>query len=320
MATDGPRSRNAGILDRHSALRSNGIGLPGASAMQLAVVLLSAFALTARAEDRTPVAAVTDAGAQRPLWEIGIAGAIGGVADYPGSDRYSLRAVPFPYFVYRGNFFRSDEKGARLRAPVSSSVELDFSGGASFPARSGDSGPRKGMADLDYLFELGPNLRITLGHPAPGMRLLSEWPVRAAFSTNGRRVDYRGLVFAPDVGVQTQSLLGSPWFAYADVGPVFASTRFQGYFFEVAPQYAVPGRPAYVAHGGYLGTRLELGASRNLGKTLRVFFYGRIDDYDGGANVDSPLFKSKAGYTAFTGFAWSFLGSRNFVTAPADGS
>jgi len=32
---------------------------------------------------------------------------------------------------------------------------------------------------------------------------------------------------------------------------------------------------------------------------------GRLDDYDGARNDDSPLLKSKLGYSAFIGFSWA---------------
>ena len=65
----------------------------------------------------------------QPLWEVGVGAIAGTVPDYPAADNYSARFVPFPYFIYRGHLFRSDENGAHLRADVRSNVELDVSGG-----------------------------------------------------------------------------------------------------------------------------------------------------------------------------------------------
>ncbi len=276
---------------------------------------MSLLAGAAAAADPMP-AEPSAATVQRPLWEIGIGGAFGGVSDYPASDRYHLRGLPIPYFVYRGQLFRSDESGARLRAKVRPDVELDISSSASFPVHSESGGPRAGMPGLDYLFQLGPNLKITFDRPAPGVRLLVEFPLRAAFSTDWRHMDYRGLIFSPDLAIQDDTLLGSSWRTYADIGPQFTSARLQDYFYEVDPQYATPDRPAYQAHGGYLGTRIEVGASRALIDGLRLFFYGRLDNYDGAENRDSPLWKSDFNGTAFVGFAWSFLQSHATVDEP----
>ncbi len=256
-----------------------------------------------------PIQAATDTSGQQPLWEAGIAAGFGTTADYPGSDRYQLRVIPFPYFIYRGNFFRSDQNGTRVRAAYTRNLEFEVSGGASFATHSNGSGPRAGLPDLNYLLEIGPKLKYTFARPSPGVAWFLEVPLRAVISTDFTNLGYRGLVFAPDVGVRTASLLGSPWLAYADIGPEFASARFQDYFYEVAPRYARPGRPTYNAHGGYFGSRLEVGLSRALGKNFRLFFYSRLEDYNGARNTDSPLFQTRLGYAGFVGFSWSFLHS-----------
>jgi hypothetical protein len=72
----------------------------------------------AHAEDVVPVAvdAPDSAGAgSKPLWEAGIGGFAGAVADYPGSNQYRVRGLPLPFFIYRGDFFSSDVHGPRLQ-------------------------------------------------------------------------------------------------------------------------------------------------------------------------------------------------------------
>ena len=271
--------------------------------------------LLARAAAADEAAPAADTGASvKPTWEIRVAAAAGAVPDYPASDNYSPRVIPFPYFAFRGTLFHSDENGARLQANVRSNVELDVAGGAAFAAQSKSTGARAGMPDLDYLLELGPNLKITLDRPSPASRWLLELPVRVVASFNGLHVGYQGLVFSPDIGFHTRSLLGSRWNAYADIGPQFASARYQQYFYQVEAQYALPDRPEYLAHGGYFGSTLELGAGHRLGQHVRVFFYGRVDDYAGSRSEDSPLFKTTMGYSAFAGFSWSLWHSQETVS------
>jgi len=274
------------------------------------------LACTAGADDTVPVGGASNA--PQPLWEVGIGAVAGTVADYPASDRYGARFVPFPYFIYRGHLFRSDENGAHLHTDVLSNVELDVSGGVSFATPASSSGPRAGMPDLKYLAELGPNLKITLARPSSDTRWLLELPVRAVISLNGLHDAYQGVVFTPDIGIHTRSVLGSRWSGYASVGPDFASARFQQYFYQVDAQYALPDRPAYNAHGGYFGSRLELGASHKLGRDFRVFFFGRLDDYAGARNEDSPLYQSRLGYTAFAGISWAVWRSKETVSMPEE--
>jgi outer membrane protein len=284
------------------------------SAPRGALVLLFAALGTPPAHAEKPAPARD--GQAQPLWELGVAGAVGTVADYPASDHYRVRALPFPYFVYRGRVFRSDESGARVRASWRQNWELEVSGSASFATRNA-GGPRAGMPDLDYLFELGPKLKYTFARPVPDTAWFLELPLRAVISTNGHsRLDYRGLTFSPDVGARQRGLFGTRWNGYFDLGPEFASGRFQDYFYQVDPIYAHPGRPAYHAHGGYFGTRLELGVQRPLAPGVRVFFYSRLEDYHGAANTGSPLFQTRLGYAGFVGLSWSFLRAREPAWLP----
>ena len=43
-----------------------------------------------------------------PLWELGIGAAAYHQPNYPGSDVRSTTGFPFPYVIYRGDWFRID--------------------------------------------------------------------------------------------------------------------------------------------------------------------------------------------------------------------
>ncbi len=61
----------------------------------------------AHAEDVVqPAVDAADAanGGPKPLWEAGIGGIAGAVADYPGSNQYRVRGLPLPFFIYRATF------------------------------------------------------------------------------------------------------------------------------------------------------------------------------------------------------------------------
>ena len=278
--------------------------------------ILALCALAAHA-DEAVVATDSDA-ALKPKWELGVAAAVGTEPDYPASDRYAVRPVGFPYFVYRGNIFRSDENGPRIQAPLHHDVELTVSGNASFGSHSDGGGPRAGMPKLDYLFELGPNLRITAMRPWDGASVRVELPVRAAFTLNGLHSAYEGLTFEPMLGLHVRDFLGSGWNGYTGIGPSAATGRFQRYFYEVGAEFARPDRPAYQAHGGYLGSRVEFGASRQLGRDFRLFIYTSVYDYAGAENEDSPLYKTRIGYIGLVGVGWTFARSKDLVQVPED--
>ncbi len=244
-----------------------------------------------------------------PLWEAGIGVIAGAIADYPGSDQYRVRGAPIPYFIYRGDFFRSDQQGTRMRA-VTGNVEWEFSGGGTLSSNS-DSGARAGMPKLDYLLEAGPKAKITVVQLAPDSRVLIDLPLRAAASTDFfSRFRPRGFTFSPDVTYEDQSLLRSSWSGRVSLGVEFATRSLQNFYYSVAPQYAEPDRPAYQSHGGYLGSDIAFTAFRTLKRNFHVFFAVDFDSYKGAASQESPLFRSGGGVGAAVGFAWSFKQSK----------
>src|ERR1017187_10048364 len=95
----------------------------------------------------------------KPLAELGMGGGGGYFQDYPASDQQHLKGVGFPFFIYRGEIFRADERGgasARVISTVVWTFDLGFTG--SFPTSSNDNMARVGMPNLDWLIELGPRL------------------------------------------------------------------------------------------------------------------------------------------------------------------
>jgi outer membrane scaffolding protein for murein synthesis (MipA/OmpV family) len=244
-----------------------------------------------------------------PLWEAGVGVIAGLIADYPGSDHYRVRGLPIPYFIYRGDFFRADQSGTRLRAG-SGNIEWEFSAGGTLSSNS-QSGARAGMPKLDYLLEAGPKAKITVARPTPNSRVLIDLPLRAAASTDfSSRFRPRGFTFSPDITYEDQALLGSRWNGRVSLGIEFATQSLQEFYYGVAPQYAETGRPAYQAHGGYLGSDIAVTAFRTLRRNFHVFVAVDFDSYHGAASEQSPLFRTRGGVGAAVGFAWSFKQSK----------
>jgi outer membrane scaffolding protein for murein synthesis (MipA/OmpV family) len=269
----------------------------------------------AHADDVVPPAvdaADTTAAGPKPLWEAGIGAIAGAVADYPGSNQYRVRGLPLPYFVYRGDFFRSDANGPRLQKS-SGIVEWELSGGGSLSSNS-KGGARSGMPTLDNLLEVGPKAKITVSKPTDTSRLVVDVPVRAAISTNfSSRFQSRGAVFAPDLSYEERAIFGSQWSGRASIGAEFATAGLQRFYYEVEPEYARAGRPAYDARAGYLGATFALTAFRQLTRSFIVFIALDVDNYDGAANVNSPLLRTRNDLGAAIGFAWSIRQSSQQV-------
>ena len=140
----------------------------------------------------------------RPLWEAGIFMAAFNSPEYPAAGQSQTNVILFPYFVYRGETLRiGDGSIARAVAIDKNWYELDLSLNASFGANSNDNVARAGMPDLDFIFELGPQLKVRLAkfefaEHGKG-ELFLNLQTRAVFSTDFSAIEHRGYVFQPEV-------------------------------------------------------------------------------------------------------------------------
>lgn len=251
---------------------------------------------------------------EKPLFELGVVGGAGYVPNYPASDESDVEAIALPLLIYRGEIFRSDERGVlRGRIIRQRDVELDISLSGSFSTDSDDNEARQGMPDLDYLVEVGPRLQLTLARAERWAKLELELPLRAVFSTDLSNIRHRGFVFAPELAYQHENVLQTGMQLKLSLGAKFADEELHDYFYEVDERFATATRPAFDADFGYLGSRVQLLAVRPIGNRIRVFAAGAIDLHQGAANEDSPLFRDDVTYSAGIGLSWSLYQSDRTV-------
>lgn len=275
----------------------------------IVVLSLCAGAGAAIAQKKT-----TEATRTLPLWELGVAVGAGYTPDYPAADEYSTRILPLPYFVYRGRVFRSEESGLlRGRVFYNDRIDFDVSIAGAGDVKSADNGARAGMADLDWMGQVGPRVQIRLAQAARDAHIDFELPVRAVLGTDFSRVRYIGFMSVPEIAYQHDNFAGTGVRMKLGAGATFADEGLQDEIYGVDPQFATAGRPAYDAKGGYMGSRLQLSGYYAVNERFRLFGLLRGDFHQGAVNEDSPLFRSKIGGTAITGFTFLFARSRNTV-------
>jgi len=255
---------------------------------------------------------------QRPRWEFGVGGGYFSGHDYPASDDPNSRAIALPFFIYRSPVLRIGGGGVRAVAIEEPKIRLDVSVGGSLNARSEDNGLREGLPDLDFLFELGPQLEVSLvDRPtAAGGRLELTFAgeLRAVVATDFARNLYaNGFVAEVGIDVARRRVFGSRVNLVAGLGIAFADERLQDYFYEVDPAFATPARDAYDGKAGYLGTEVSLGAAIRVTSDLRVFLGLQTGVYAGAANEDSPLFETTSSTGVAAGFAWTLARSRRTI-------
>lgn len=245
----------------------------------------------------------------QPLWEFGAGGVMIDVPNYPASSERNFIALAAPYLVYRGDVFRlGGGNGARAVVVEESNYEFDLSFGGAFSADSDDNTAREGMPELDFLFEVGPQLIYRMKDfkfdEGGNGRLNARIQARAVFSTDFNRIDSRGYVLEPTLSYQQRGRLFDNTGLNLSFSVIFASEKLQDYFYQVEQDFVTDNRDQFDAKGGYLGSELSVGFSFPIRENIRGFIGGSAQFHQGAANQDSPLFEKDITYGVAAGFVW----------------
>ena len=255
----------------------------------------------------------------RPVWEAGVLAAVFSSPEYPGAGQSQSNVIAAPYFIYRGETIRiGDGSIARAVAIDKSWYELDLSLAGSFNANSEGNEARVGMPDLDFIFELGPQLKLKLSkfefEQHGKAELLLNLQARAVFSTDFSSIHKRGYVFQPVLSYRQRGWLSEKTALSVSLSPTWASEKLHDYFYQVDSEFVTEQRSAYDADSGYLGTDLSVGLSFNATEDIRIFTFARASLHSGSANEDSPLFIDKSTYSYGLGMVWRLWESEEKVS------
>jgi MipA family protein len=245
----------------------------------------------------------------QPVWEAGAFAAVFRTPEYPAAGQSQNNVLAAPYIIYRGETLRiGDGAIARAVAIDKRSYELDLSLAGSFNANSDDNLARQGMPDLDYIFELGPQLKLRLADVTFAQHgkgeLYLNLQTRAAFSTDFSQFNYRGLVFQPELAYRQKGWLSDKTALSVSLSPTWATEQLHDYFYQVEDEYVSAQRQAFNAKGGYLGTDLSVFVSFNASQDVRIFLGGNMALHSGAANRQSPLFIQASQYSFGVGLVW----------------
>jgi outer membrane scaffolding protein for murein synthesis (MipA/OmpV family) len=239
---------------------------------------------------------------EKPLWEGGLGVGVVAFNDYRGADTAHVYPLPVPYFVYRGEFLKSDSDGLRGKFYSRPLLEFTLSVNGTTPVRN--SSEREGMPDLKPTLEMGAALNVHLWRSQDERYKLDlRMPVRAALTVEASPKLIGGF-FAPNINLDIAQLRGAQgWKLGLLAGPLFANRRYNDYFYTVAPQYATADRPAYEAHGGYAGAQTLISLTRRYPKYW-IGGYVRHDLLDGASFLDSPLVKTHSYWSGGVAITW----------------
>lgn len=278
----------------------------------LAAAGLAALAAPAFAEEPAP-APVSSHAPQESLWELRLGGTGLHAPDYPGADEESFNWAIAPIFIYRGDRIRFGEYGmARAIATETKRFELDLSLDAAYKAE--DSDARAGMPGLDYLLQIGPQAIVNFkdtGWTADGRTEVKlRVPVRGVAATDFKSIEHAGWLAEPTLSYRHrwpgESRMGYTVSAFA----TFADEQLSDYYYGVAPQYAIAGRPAYQADGGYLGAGVNVSATREITPGFQLYLTWQGRTFEGAANQGSPLHRADYTSAVSISFVWKALRSK----------
>jgi len=295
-----------------------------AAAFSLALVLgLSAASALAQAQAQAQANGGTPA--EDPdapaLWEFRLA-AFGQYAPvYPGAKETDLTLLPIPIPVYRGSFLNFGENldqvargeivdTRRLRL----GIDLDFT----FGEDSDNIAVRSGMPDLNFMFELGPELEIKLNNRTPEQgEIFLALQLRAGVSFDGLDPTSRGFLLNPELEYRRDHAFGGDNLLSLRFKPTWASEEYMDYYYEVDPAYATPDRPAYDASGGYLGSKFTAALTRQINPKLIFGISASYYRYGGAENELSPLYVQDSGASIQAAFIWTLAETERRATGRA---
>lgn len=284
---------------------------------------LAGLAIAAMGTTGQLMAADTDlpAAVEKPLWELGVGAGALVQPHYPGSSEHQTRGLGLPYVVYRGDVLRiGDGQTARAVAAENNFYELSLSFAAAFDADSDGNELREGMPDLDFIFEIGPQLKFSLAETVYSDTNRSEWEfylqARAALSTDFGRIDHRGYVFEPMLRYRHYGIFRPDLEAIVSIRPIWATRDLHGYFYDVKSQFADATRPEYRASAGYFGTGVNFAGTWHINDKARLFAGIQTSFHHGAENRNSPLFEDDFTIGFGVGFIWSVLESERTVMRP----
>lgn len=252
-----------------------------------------------------------------PLWEAGIGGGGFSGPTYPGADDATTQALFIPFVIYRGEVLSiGEESGARALAFANEKFEFDVSLGASLAADTSEDADRTGMPDLDFLFEIGPQViyhAAKYEHKNWTSHFDIKLRARAVIATDIASFTDQGYIIEPALVYELKSKRDSSMEFQLDIEMINGSERLNDYFYGVDAAYVTPARPAYQAKAGYIGTELGTSLSYPVNDQLRIFAGLDIEFYQGNANEDSPLFVDDMAVSGGVGLVYTFFQSKERV-------
>ena len=230
--------------------------------------------------------------------EFGLGGLVISFPHYPGSQEQNTLAVPLPYFSYQDDNLVLNRNGLVGTIFHYENWYLDLSLSGGIPVDSDDSEIRYGMPDLDWTFEVGPQLHYySLGKHGDSSFLRNSVYLRSVTATDLSYLDSVG--WRAGIGVELVTdfpLDGSYSLTWTNSVTVnWADSEYLNYFYSVPDLYATETRDSFYSQSGYSSAEFTSSLTFSYEKT-RLSCFLRYRNYAGTAAFDSPIMQRNSDF------------------------
>jgi len=235
---------------------------------------------------------------------------------YLGSDQSDAYVVPFPYFYYLDDKYKVDRNQFTGKIWQDNHFYLDISASGGVKVNSDDNTARRGMDDLDWVFELGPSIKYYLqGDPQASDYFYLEFFTRKAAATDFKSMTNVGWRYGPSVSYQKHfsghalpELLaghGAELELTVRANVNFSDDRYLNYYYGVPERFISQSRVAFDSDGGYAGSDISAGLTYKVNQWW-IGGFARYYNLSGAEYIDSPLVKQDNNWALGFGVAWIF--------------
>lgn len=239
---------------------------------------------------------------------LGVGVAFTNIDDYIGSDESQTYVIPVPYVYYQSENVTVDRNTFEGDLFESGSWHLALNAGGSIPVDSDENKARQGMADLDWVGELGPSIEYYFtGNSRADDSIYIDFSLRKAMATNFSRIKDIGWTGQLSLHKKQQlkmNMLGGETNFEVSVSALFYTDKYAQYFYSVSKPDVTPERFAYQAYGGYAGLKLAVGGTWRK-NNVWLGLFTRYTDLNNSTFENSPLVKSNS--NLLVGLAISYI-------------
>lgn len=244
---------------------------------------------------------------QKGQWTFGVGIAAARFSHYLGSEQSRSVLLPFPYIHYQSKTTTIDRDGIKRNFLTGKNWDITLSGSGEIRVESEDNRARTGMPDLDWVLAIGPVLNY---HLKDDKSQSIRWHIRKAFTFDD---GIESVGWLSNLGLRQRFEMPDIQWGQADltasVNLLYGSSKYNNYFYGVAPQYATATRAKYQADAGFAGSQLTLVYSLknhpNQDK-FRANIFLRATNLNGSEFEHSPLVTQTTNVNFGVSYAWLF--------------